>query len=146
MMQAEDFLRLATTLAAGPDEASWRTAVSRSYYAAFHKARAVLIACGFVVPDGEQAHAYLWRRLSNSKEPSVDRAGRDLQDLRRHRNWADYDLTRSWSQALALDQVASAKGVVGAFAMAAAEPIRSRITIVIQIYERDILRQVTWEP
>jgi hypothetical protein len=59
-MSPREFLEVADEWATGTREAEWRPAVSRAYYAAFHGARAVLQQAGFVVPQGDQAHAYLW--------------------------------------------------------------------------------------
>ena len=49
-------------------------AVSRAYYAAIHVARLLLGQCGFGVPRGDQAHAYLWLRLSNGQHPDLANA------------------------------------------------------------------------
>ena len=76
-MTGRDFLQLAVVLAGGTTEAEWRSAVSRAYYAAFHVARDLLISCGFAAPRGEQAHAYLWLRLSNADDADVEDAGSD---------------------------------------------------------------------
>ena len=64
-MSTRDLLEVADELLGGLKEAHWRSAVSRAYYAAFHEARRLLGQCGFPAPKGEQAHAYLWLRLSN---------------------------------------------------------------------------------
>jgi uncharacterized protein (UPF0332 family) len=102
-MDARDFLSLALSLTRGTTEAEWRSAVSRAYYAAFHIARKIMSQCGFSVPRGDRAHAYIWLRLSNSKNATVEKAGRDLQAVRGSRNWADYDLDRAFIQKTALD-------------------------------------------
>src|SRR6266436_1986042 len=91
-MKSRDFLTLAQRLVSESAEVSWRSAVSRAYYAAFHVARELLEDLGFVVPQGDRAHAYLWLRLSNSGDPLVVKTGRRLGDLRRWRNRADYDV------------------------------------------------------
>ncbi len=80
-MDETGFLKVADTLSMGETEADWRTAISRAYYAAFHKARRLLQQGGFSVPRADKAHAYLWRRLSNSEHPDVNNAGRDLTHL-----------------------------------------------------------------
>ena len=49
-MAPREFLDLADELLDGSGEASWRSAVSRAYYAAFHTARLLLIHCGFLIP------------------------------------------------------------------------------------------------
>ena len=87
-MNWRDFLSLAARLAAAATEADWRTAVSRAYYAAFHVARQLLADLNFTVPRADRAHQYLVFRLSNSGEPAVEQAGRDLETLRRLRNRA----------------------------------------------------------
>lgn len=69
MIRAKEFLTLAETWVEGATEAEWRSAVSRAYYAAFHEARVLLRGLGFRVPRGDQAHAYLWLRLSNCGDP-----------------------------------------------------------------------------
>ena len=91
-MTPRDFLDQAAAWVTGWEEADWRSAVSRGYYAAFHTARRLLQHCGFVVPRAESSHAYLWLRLSNTGHPDVVIAGHDLNDVRQARNWADYDL------------------------------------------------------
>jgi hypothetical protein len=103
-MNWREFLPLAIQLAAGTSEAAWRTAISRTYYAAFHVGHRLLRDLRFTVPRADRAHQYLVFRLSNSSEATVEQAGRDLETLRRLRNRADYDelppLTQSQATAL----------------------------------------------
>lgn len=141
-----DFLRVAERLASGAEEAEWRSAVSRGYKACFHEARDWLSAGGFSVPRGEQAHAYLWRRLSNSGNDSLRSAGSDLQSLRGTRNVADYDLTCAVSQKQALLQVGVAKTIMQRIDATTTEPLRSEVIGAIQRYERDVLKEITWKP
>jgi len=54
-MDETGFLDVANDLSTGPAEAHWRSAISRAYYAAFHKARRLLQQSGFTVPRAEQA-------------------------------------------------------------------------------------------
>jgi uncharacterized protein (UPF0332 family) len=84
------FLAVAQRLAQGSDEADWRSAISRAYYAAFHVGRELLRQLGFDPPRSEAAHAYVWLRLSNAGDPDLVKAGRTLNDLRGDRNDADY--------------------------------------------------------
>ena len=142
-MDGRDFLKVADTLLAGNTEAEWRSAVSRAYYAAFHVARELLGQCGFQVPQGERAHAYLWLRLSNAGDPRVQNAGARLQIRRRERNQADYDMNRKIVQAVALVQVQAAKDVVNVLD-AVTGPLGTQITDAIKTYERDVLKEVTW--
>jgi uncharacterized protein (UPF0332 family) len=145
-MNGRDFLSLAKDLLTYPTEAAWRSAVSRAYYAAFHVARQLLEDLSFTVPRGERAHAYLWLRLSNCGDLQVGGAGRGLGDLRRHRNFADYDVWGSVSNWEATGRVSVAEHLIQVFDTATIEPTRTIITDAMKIYERDVLKDVTWHP
>lgn len=145
-MNWRDFLALASRLAAGPTEADWRSAVSRAYYAAFHVARELLAGLNFTVPRADRAHQYLVFRLSNAGEPTVESAGRDLDTLRRLRNRADYDDAPSVTPAQAAAAVRLAAGIIQALDGVRAGPNRTRVRDAMIVYERDVLRDVTWHP
>lgn len=144
-MNALDFLAVAGEWAVGSREAEWRSAASRAYYAAFHVARELLEGCGFVVPTAEPAHSYLWLRLANAGQPDIQAAGNKLRELRRYRNWADYDLRVPFPDFDAVGQVQDADDVIQLLQAVQGSPaIRTRITAAIQVYERDVLKRVTW--
>ena len=145
MINPRDFMDVADVLITGAHEAEWRSAVSRGYYSAFHAARILLRTCGFAVPEADQAHAYLWLRLANSGHPDVMQAGNELRELRRIRNWADYDPERDFPHELGVHYVEAAETLLTLFQTAYGEEgVRSQITDAIRVYERDVLRQVTW--
>jgi uncharacterized protein (UPF0332 family) len=145
-MNPRDILDVATTLIAGMSEAEWRSAVSRAYYAAFHVARRLLLQCGFAVPRADQAHAYLWLRLANSGHVDVQNAGNRCSYLRGMRNWADYDLDRPFAHHPAFGQVQAAESTIQLLEAVSAEPVvRTLIRDAIKVYERDVLREVTWQ-
>ena len=145
-MNSRDFLDLAAELILGEREADWRSAVSRAYYAAFHVARQLLDICGFRVPQADRSHKYLAQRLMNSGHPEVVDVGLDLDDLRRVRNSADYDLKRMLKQELASAQVQSALDIVQILELARDDQVvRQRITDAMRTYERDVLQDVTWQ-
>src|SRR5438445_677376 len=108
--------------------------------------RHLLRDLGFVVPQGEQAHAYLWLRLSNCGDPQVRLAGSDLNRLRRERNRADYEVERTLSRGDALLQVRAARLILQMLTVAGKDPVRTRIRDAMRIYERDVLKNVTWQP
>ena len=145
-MNSRHFLILAQKLLNDPDEAAWRSAVSRGYYAAFHAARELLHDLGFAVPRAERAHAYLWLRLSNCGAPPVKKSGAALNTLRQDRNGADYELQRPLSQANALRSVRVAEQIILLLDAAGKDPLRAAITDAMKIYERDVLKDVTWHP
>lgn len=147
MMDETGFLDVADDLSAGLREADWRSAISRAYYAAFHKARKLLRQGGFAVPHGEQTHAYLWFRLSNAGHPDVMRAGTKLGHLRTARNRADYDMDFPVAQAAAFDHVQVATDIIQLLGDLSKEAaILARVLDAIKLYERDVLREVTWHP
>ena len=145
-MNPHDFLTLAQQLAGAGTEAAWRSAVSRAYYAAFHFARQLLEDLGFRVPHADRAHGHLWLRLSNCGDPQVEKAGMRLNDLRRERNWADYDLKRPMRQMTVQRHMPTTAAMILVFQTAAQEPTRTAITDAMKIYERDVLHDVTWHP
>jgi uncharacterized protein (UPF0332 family) len=143
-MRAEDFLDLASELAVADSEAAWRTAISRSYYAAFHVARDFLNNLGFDVPHSERAHVFIRSRLDASGQIDIEQAAEDLRELRRYRNQADYDLGRRLGQSSASAQVIAADKIMQTLNAALEEPFRSRITEAIRRHEREVLKEVTW--
>jgi len=146
MIEGKDFLALAESWVQGVTEAEWRSAVSRAYYGAFHQARDIFRGLGFVVPRADQAHAYLWLRLSNCGHAQIRVAGSDLNTLRRERNRADYDVDRTLGHNDAILQVRAARQIAQLLDLVTAEPIRTQVLDGIRAYERDVLKQQTWQP
>lgn len=145
-MNFRDYLTLARTLAGGTTEAEWRSALSRAYYAAFHVASLLLLDLSFRVPQADRAHGFLWLRLSNAGQADTMKAGSRLRLLRQQRNWADYDDRRTITRTDAIHSVQEAEKIIQALDAAAIEPIRTQITDGMKIYERDVLKDVTWHP
>lgn len=139
------FLAQAQRLAAASAEEDSRSATSRAYYAAFHVASSFMANLGFNVPNAERAHAYLWLRLQNAGEATIQRAGILLNDLRRERTRADYDLRRSFAQARALAAVQDAATIIKVL-NTVVEPTRTQVMDTMKDYERLVLHDVTWHP
>lgn len=91
-MKPVDFIVVAKILAAGPDEAHWRSAVSRAYYGAFHAALQLLASYGITFPKASSAHEKVAQCLQNSGDEELAEAGRRVASLREKRNIADYHL------------------------------------------------------
>ena len=142
-MQRREFLALAKELSVLTSEGCWRTAVSRAYYAAFHRTRDFMATLGFRTRKNDQAHTGLYRRLSSSKSDVLIEAGRLLLALRSLRNQADYDLHTKVTQTLAVTSVGSATWIVATLESLTPED-RVAITEAMKIYERDVLREPTW--
>lgn len=91
-----DFLKLAEVLNGTPDdaplsEAAFRSATSRSYYAAFHNAKDQARYEGFFFSDQGDDHQNVQRYFRNSEEAIRTEIAAKLSRLLVNRNKADYD-------------------------------------------------------
>ncbi len=81
-MDPFQFLLLAEMLVRDhPYPASWRTAISRAYYAAHHCIEEFVESADVQVVGGTTAHADVWRHLDNSGDAEIEQVGSDLADL-----------------------------------------------------------------
>lgn len=144
MITPVDLLDLARELSRRTTERCWRAAVSRAYYSAFHAARNLLDGLRFRVPRADQAHHYLYLRLSNSGDPATESAGQDLGKLRTERNHADYDIHLNRRQLWAFTQVQVAERILRVLEAASLPPLRDAITRAMRDYERNVLKDVTY--
>ena len=85
------YLTLAEELAKRTDEASLRSAVSRTYYSVYHLALARAVANNFTTLSGEGKHAQLWRLFTTSPEPDCMKLGQIAERLKEKRVRADYE-------------------------------------------------------
>jgi hypothetical protein len=144
-MTPRDLIDLANDLCADDREAAWRAAISRAYYGCFHASAHFLRHAGFEVPQAEQAHGYLWKRLQNCGQWELIAVGRDLSELRSIRNRADYEIEKAIDHRLATAQVLRALRLLDVLEAAEESPETvARITAAIRDYERDVLKEVTW--
>jgi uncharacterized protein (UPF0332 family) len=141
-MDGHDFIAPAGKLAAAPaaSEATYRTVVSRTYYGAFHVARAFLVELGFKPVGNANVHAFVRHYLNASGHGGAIRAADQLRDLQSVRNRADYDLDDPdvGSQAVAMASVEVAHRVVSALENCRADEVRRTIREAIVEYERRI--------
>ena len=86
---AKEFLGQPTPPAS--QEAKMRSAISRAYYAAFMSARNYLQETeGYSIPTTADAHKYVLQQFKQSSDRERQNIGRNLENLRRDRNAADY--------------------------------------------------------
>jgi len=72
-------------------------------------------------------------------------AGTDLRRLRSARNWADYDVELPVDTRAAINHVQLATDIIQLLDDLAKEAaILARVVDAIKVYERDVLREVTW--
>lgn len=91
-MKPREFLSVAHQISEINTEAAYRSAISRAYYAAFHKGLEVLETIGTSPRAGSGGHEDVYRFLLNSGTVQVKRAGALLNSLKTVRTKADYYL------------------------------------------------------
>jgi uncharacterized protein (UPF0332 family) len=86
----DDYRKLAEELKLRSDEAFWRTAVSRLYYAVYWKVRLHLEERENVIVPEKDAHAFVWKRFNGGgpTRQAICSYGKRLRD---RRNQADYE-------------------------------------------------------
>lgn len=103
-MNGQEFIDLAGSLVAntavGSQPARSRTAISRAYYGAFHRAVELLAELDVEVPQNHQGHEEAYRKLFQSGIADAREAARLLHDLRGERIAADYKLAKRHSDKL----------------------------------------------
>lgn len=145
-MEPSDFISLAIRLSNSSQEADLRSAVSRTYYGAFHLARQFLGDCGlrFARKDlyAAEAHRKVRYCLSESANPDAIVASGRLRVLRDQRNEADYDLesTKFRTAANAAAMIRVSQEIVDALQRCRVEPAFSEARVRIRAYARDVLR------
>lgn len=73
------------------DEAKFRSAISRAYYAVFCKARNFLKNKGANVPRDGSTHEFVKEMFIRSNDKTWKRIGLSLQRLKMNRTFADYE-------------------------------------------------------
>ena len=144
-MNPRDFLSVAEDLLDAMREADWRTAASRAYYAAFLVAVELFVEAGFDIPPEATGHTHVYVRLNNCGREEVIEAAGELRDLRTSRNRADYRMQPPLDLDEAVEQVDAARRVIRVLDELAATPaILAQVVAAIRVYERDVLKDVTF--
>ncbi len=97
----EDLLQAAVTLGGGNGEVDWRNAVSRGYYAAYHRCLAVAQDARLPVSQATGVHSGLVRALTDGLKPGpIMSLGYMLEQCRKRRVVADYELDAEFSRSV----------------------------------------------
>jgi uncharacterized protein (UPF0332 family) len=93
-MEPRDFLNIADSLLRGqnPSPAECRTAISRSYYAAFNVAQALLIELNIPMEKGKSSHNEVLDIIVESRNPILKEACDLLAGRKKKRVDADYNM------------------------------------------------------
>lgn len=94
MVNYQDFLNAAQQLLKGGDEMSYRNAVSRAYYALYH--RCMPLYAKIDERPADDHHAKVVQALH--QQPQYEAIANRLNKLRKLRNTADYDLHKTLSR------------------------------------------------
>jgi len=113
MFPCEGYLQLAKNLAAISDEASMRSAVSRAYYASFHKAKIFAQNNGIKFSGGKRSeiHKDIVDFLSNNSNINIRLLSTELDRLRNNRNKCDYADNIKNPKSIALDAIMGAEEI-----------------------------------
>jgi uncharacterized protein (UPF0332 family) len=90
-MTGREFLKASEYLLKRREEATLRSAISRSYYALFHEGRAFLSDLQVPCSRGPQAHGEVRHRLNNCGDQQMLEVAR-LAQLHKQRLTTDYEL------------------------------------------------------
>lgn len=82
---------IAEKLAQADDEASFRSAINRAYYAAFQLSMEYAKTRGFIRNRDGTDHSRIVDQMKSYRETYIKEAGRALERLQVNRNKADYD-------------------------------------------------------
>src|SRR3990172_7650835 len=91
-MEGKDFLELAKKFQNSGIEAERRTSVSRAYYAIFNHVKSSLNNLRIKLPEAAHAHEKMYQYLFNSGLEEAEDLAEELNNLRKRRNDADYEL------------------------------------------------------
>lgn len=112
-VQPADLLECARELAGRSNEADWRAAASRAYYAMFHRMRAIAVSeIGYQPPQGNTS---VHRHLQDALRRGSRRHRRFADHLRysaADRIQADYDLSSLFNKATANGAVGRARAAL----------------------------------
>jgi hypothetical protein len=104
-----DFFDVAEALAARNEEAAWRSAISRAYYAALHVAYRALPSSQQVAISHRDTHRVTWQLYAASSMAACRQIGNAGIVLQRARVSADYRVLPSVTSGHALRHVAIAR-------------------------------------
>lgn len=108
----KDYIDLAEELLNRTEESYHRSSISRAYYGVFCIAKNKKGYRNYKLKKGENIHWIVINAYKNSSDINEQNIGRILDKLRKSRNDADYDESRSIDRNLAERVVLSAKQIL----------------------------------
>ena len=108
----DEILEFAGRLAIGDTEMDWRDSTGRAYYAAYHHAKTAQDLCPSNVHIKMGDHERLHERYHMHDSKGAKSIALVLQDMKRHRRIADYEIEDFFEQSTAVNQVEKARRLV----------------------------------
>lgn len=109
----EILLDAAVAIGKGNEEVDWRNAVSRAYYAAFHRCVSVAHDARLSIPNTSSVHATLIEAFVDPLSPTALRSlGYMLEQCRKRRADADYRIDQDFPQNLAETVLADCRRIL----------------------------------
>ena len=141
-MTGTEFYNVAVALQAKGGPAELRSATSRAYYGAFHRAHELLVSIGIRLPQGPECHTKLRWVLEQSGDPDVTRASSKLNSLREARNDADYNLAAAKPEGMKTVAInlATAKEIIDCIDLCFAGRPKAGIHANMKAYAKETLR------
>lgn len=120
----QDYLTLAEGLVGMTAESAKRLAISRAYYAAFHRAEAVYSTyhTTYLKTRGTQSHYDVWNWFESQAALSYKKIGTAGKNLKRRREDADYRDDFPGVAQQAVYQIAKAREIIQAIDRASPAP------------------------
>ena len=137
-MNPRDYLELANEIVKVAGAARCRSAISRSYYAAFNVGVEALRKLGFAPGKGAAGHGEVAHCFMNSAEPNSIMAGQRLAELHTNRIRVDYHLERTDVEhpMHAARLIEDARFIIDTFDQSVAGPQRAQIQSAIAAWRK----------
>lgn len=111
-VSVQDILDFATRLADTDEEIGWRNSVARAYYAAYHRAKVTVELCPSNAHLRMGDHERVHDRFDLHGAKSAKAISISLQNLKRYRRIADYEIEDPFEKSLAVMQVENCKKLI----------------------------------
>ena len=142
-MDPRSFLHLALILKGGPGAPeSYRSAISRAYYAAFNVGVETLKAIGIELSDGPAGHGELRHCLGACGDPDLDDASGLLGTLHGRRRRADYRMDDVDSESRNEADIAylESRQILESLDLLRRDPSKDAARMEMRRYARDVRR------
>lgn len=111
-VSAQDILDFATRLSGADKEIDWRNSVGRAYYAAYHRAKVTVELCPSNAHLRMGDHERVHDRFDLHGAKSAKAISISLQNLKRYRRIADYEIEDPFEKSLAVMQIENCKKLI----------------------------------